>query len=99
MAHNIYDEQKIYAYRKLIDSLQNRSVKFFDNQMTDMMIFADLGIYQKNSIFILFGLNEFWWAGVDHGYISITLKTDSDRTIEEGIEYLIEIYKQTILEN
>ena len=64
MTHLIHDEQKIYAYRKLIDLLQEQSVKFYNNYLTDLKLLSDLGIYENNSIFILFGIMRYIFSDI-----------------------------------
>lgn len=93
MSHNIFDEQKIFAYRKLISLLEKQEISFYDNHYTDLVLFSELGIYEKNPIFIIFGLNEFWQDDAEDNYISISLQAEYDK-IKDGIEYLTSVYKQ-----
>ncbi len=92
MSHNIFDEQAIFAYRKLIDLLGKQDISFYDNHYTDKVRFSELGIYEKNPIFIIFGLNEFWIRDAKNGYISLRLRAEKPGKIKTGIEYLIRIW-------
>lgn len=93
MSHYINEEYKIFAYRKLIDLLQKRFIRFYDNQFIDKQIFSEMGLYEKKPIFILFGILDFLEDDVENGFISLELETEDKKVkLKDGIEYLTDFY-------
>lgn len=100
MSHFINDEQSIFAYRKLIDLLSNRTFSLFDNFFIDKQLCSEMGLYDKSPISIIANLYEFIFEDERDQYIKIKVTTstatskETKKSLKEGLQYLIDFYVQ-----